>query len=98
MYWRRQVFGGLYGLEAGRPERNVFHVNDDDPTADQDVALRVRVARLRQEHQDLDAAVHALEHGQKPDQIQIMRLKKKKLILRDEIKQLEDQLTPDIIA
>ena len=73
-------------------------MNDDDPSADHDTALRVRIARLRQEHQDLDAAVHALEQGQNPDQIQIMRLKKKKLTLRDEITQLEDQLTPDIIA
>jgi hypothetical protein len=73
-------------------------MNDDDPSADQDVALRVRIAKLRQEHQDLDAAVHALEQGQNPDQIQIMRLKKKKLILRDELTMLEDQLTPDIIA
>ncbi|MGZ6012714.1 MAG: YdcH family protein [Caulobacteraceae bacterium] len=73
-------------------------MNDDDPSADQDLVLRVRIAKLRQEHQDLDAAVHALERGPQPDQIQIARLKKKKLILRDEIKQLEDQLTPDIIA
>ena len=73
-------------------------MNDDDPSPDNAVALRVRIAKLRQEHQDLDAAVHALEQGQRPDQIQIARLKKKKLILRDEIKQLEDQLTPDIIA
>ena len=73
-------------------------MNDDDPSAEQDTVLRIRIAKLRQEHQDLDAAVHALEQGQRPDQIQIARLKKKKLILRDEIKQLEDQLTPDIIA
>ena len=73
-------------------------MNDDDPSADQDLVMRVRIARLRQEHQDLDAAVHALEQSQHPDQIQIARLKKKKLILRDEITQLEDQLTPDIIA
>ena len=73
-------------------------MNDDDPSPDNAVALRVRIAKLRQEHQDLDAAEHALEQGQRPDQIQIARLKKKKLILRDEIKQLEDQLTPDIIA
>ena len=73
-------------------------MNDDDPTAEQDTVLRIRIAKLRQEHQDLDAAVHALEQGQRPDQIQIARLKKKKLILRDEIKLLEDQLTPDIIA
>ncbi len=73
-------------------------MNDDDPSAEQDTVLRIRIAKLRQEHQDLDAAVHAIEQGQRPDQIQIARLKKKKLILRDEIKQLEDQLTPDIIA
>ena len=73
-------------------------MNDDDASADQDVAMRVRIAKLRQEHQDLDAAVHALEQGQNADQIQIARLKKKKLNLRDEIKLLEDQLTPDIIA
>ena len=73
-------------------------MNDDDPSADQDVVLRVRIAKLRQEHQDLDAAVHALEQGQHPDQIQIARLKKRKLALRDQIVLLEDQLTPDIIA
>jgi hypothetical protein len=73
-------------------------MNDDDPSVDQDAVLRVRIARLRQEHQDLDAAVHALEQSQHLDQIQIARLKKKKLVLRDEIKLLEDQLTPDIIA
>jgi hypothetical protein len=75
-------------------------MNDDNPPADAEaeIMLRVRVAQLRQEHQDLDAAVHALEQGARPDQIQIARLKKKKLGLRDEIKMLEDQITPDIIA
>jgi hypothetical protein len=73
-------------------------MNDDDPSSEQEVVLRVRIAKLRQEHQDLDAAVHALEQGQHPDQIRIARLKKKKLILRDEMKVLEDRLTPDIIA
>jgi len=61
-------------------------------------ALKARIAELRQEHQDLDAAVAALESGARPDQIQIARLKKKKLALRDQIALLEDQLTPDIIA
>ncbi len=73
-------------------------MNDDSPAVDPAIALRVRLAKLRQEHQDLDAAVHALEQGARPDQIQIARLKKKKLGLRDEITQLEDQMTPDIIA
>ncbi len=69
----------------------------DEPSPDLD-GLRVRLALLKQEHQDLDAAVGALEALAGPDQIQIARLKKKKLSLRDEISRLEDQLTPDIIA
>jgi hypothetical protein len=70
---------------------------DDEPKIDVE-ALRARIAELKQEHQDLDAAVAALESGGRPDQIQIARLKKKKLALRDQIVLLEDQLTPDIIA
>ena len=70
---------------------------DDAPTLDAG-ALRARIAELKQEHQDLDAAVAALEAFARPDQIQIARLKKKKLALRDQIVLLEDQLTPDIIA
>ena len=74
-------------------------MNADGPILDPDEAgLRVRLADLRVEHQDLDAAVYALEHKSRPDQIQVARLKKKKLMLRDEIARLEDQLTPDIIA
>jgi hypothetical protein len=69
----------------------------EESTLDQD-ALRERIAVLRQEHQDLDAAIGALAALAGPDQIQIARLKKKKLSLRDQIAQLEDQLTPDIIA
>jgi len=63
-----------------------------------ETAIRARVASLRQEHQDLDAAVRALADQARADQLQIARLKKKKLILRDQIAQLEDRLTPDIIA
>ena len=69
----------------------------DEPAPD-DGALRFRIADLRQQHQDLDAAVAALEGGARPDQIQIARLKKKKLALRDQITRLEDQMMPDIIA
>jgi hypothetical protein len=53
---------------------------------------------LRQEHRDLDAAIDALQDVGAPDQIQIQRLKKRKLILRDRISRLEDMVTPDIIA
>ncbi|MEA3065116.1 MAG: hypothetical protein QOJ27_1562 [Sphingomonadales bacterium] len=57
-----------------------------------------RLVRLRLEHRDLDAAIEALRATPAPDQLQLARLKKRKLRLRDEIKLLEDQLIPDIIA
>ncbi len=60
--------------------------------------IRNRIGHLRIEHRDLDAAIAALEFGPLPDQIQIARLKKRKLKLRDEIAMLEDRLIPDIIA
>ena len=70
---------------------------DEEPRLDVE-AVKARIAELKQEHQDLDAAVTALEGGVQPDQIQIARLKKKKLALRDEISRIEDVLFPDIIA
>jgi hypothetical protein len=54
--------------------------------------------RLRQEHRDLDAAIFALERMGSPDMLQIQRLKKRKLQLKDRITSLSDRLTPDIIA
>ncbi len=62
----------------------------------EDIARRIYI--LRQEHRDLDAAIDALLTGTGRDQLQIARLKKRKLRLRDEISMLEDQLIPDIIA
>jgi hypothetical protein len=56
------------------------------------------LARLRQEHRDLDAAIEALHNAPGADVLQVQRLKKRKLQLRDRIRQVEDQLTPDIIA
>jgi hypothetical protein len=54
--------------------------------------------QLRVEHRDLDDAITALRLQAMVDQLQIARLKKKKLILKDRIMRLEDQLVPDIIA
>lgn len=76
-------------------------MNDDEPprsAAVDEVAARRRLAQLRVEHEDLDASIQALETVGHPDQIRIARLKKRKLHLRDELVQLEDALTPDIIA
>jgi hypothetical protein len=58
----------------------------------------VRLAVLKAEHEVLDSHVLQLQAETRPDQIQIARLKKRKLVLRDEIVRIEDQLTPDIIA
>ena len=57
-----------------------------------------RLGILRIEHRDLDAAIEALRLSPMSDQLQVARLKKRKLRLRDEIAELEDQLIPDIIA
>ena len=59
---------------------------------------RVRLEVLRQEHRDLDAAIHALEIQSLTDPLTLRRLKKQKLSLKDRIAQLQDSLTPDIIA
>ena len=65
---------------------------------DNDSELRLELTRLQQEHRDLDAAIEALHHSPASDLLQLQRLKKRKLLLRDRIRRLEDQLTPDIIA
>lgn len=57
-----------------------------------------KLEALRSEHRDLDAAIDALLAATGADQLQVARLKKRKLKLRDEIALLEDQLIPDIIA
>ena len=57
-----------------------------------------RLAALRTEHRDLDVAIDALRSMAAPDQLQLARLKKRKLRLKDEIKMLEDIAVPDIIA
>jgi hypothetical protein len=60
--------------------------------------MRKRLTMLKIEHRDLDAAILALSTVDGPDQLQIARLKKRKLQLRDQIVLIEDYLTPDIIA
>ena len=63
---------------------------------DTQIAKRLEVLRI--EHRDLDSAIAALFETGSKDQLQLARLKKRKLRLRDEISMLEDQLIPDIIA
>ena len=69
-----------------------------DCMADQEQAdVRLMVARLRQEHEDYDAAINAMI-ATGCDALRIQRMKKKKLSIKDTLSKLEDQIIPDIIA
>lgn len=63
-----------------------------------DEGIRQQLENLRIEHRDMDAAIAALQEQTVLDQLQVARLKRKKLGLKDRMRQLEDQLVPDIIA
>lgn len=78
----------------GRPDR----MEDDRILRPGNHALRAELARLRQEHRDLDSAIDALQSSLRADPLQMQRLKKRKLALKDRISALEDKLLPDIIA
>ncbi|MBL8576628.1 MAG: YdcH family protein [Mesorhizobium sp.] len=59
--------------------------------------IRLEYAKLKQEHTDFDAAINAMM-AVGCDPLQIQRMKKKKLGLKDRLKSLEDKIIPDIIA
>ncbi len=63
-----------------------------------DAALIARIAGLKEEHRALGIAIDALQERSPYDQLGLMRLKRRKLALRDQIQFYEDQLRPDIIA
>jgi hypothetical protein len=69
-----------------------------DNRNDPDVELRARLATLKTEHRALDDWIAALMAAPFVDQLEMRRLKKRKLALRDEIARLDDLITPDIIA
>ena len=64
---------------------------------DQDT-LRIRLTDLESEHRDLDDVIASLTDQPASDQLQIQRLKKRKLMLKDEIMRIKGRLLPDIIA
>ena len=74
---------------CGRYQR-VIRVSEEE--------MRKRLEMLRIDHRDLDAAIDALTASGTKDQLQVARLKKRKLKLKDQISMLEDYLIPDIIA
>ena len=70
----------------------------DDVVKPDQFALQAQLAELRLEHRDLDMAIDAIQTAGSADTLQLQRLKKRKLALKDRISQLEDRLRPDIIA
>ena len=78
---------------AARSNRDAVRLNEEDERA-----ARLELAQLRLEHRDLDAAIEALSQRTAADSLQLQRLKKRKLALKDRIGFLEDQLLPDISA
>jgi hypothetical protein len=83
------------------PTRNPFALRrESGPAMDtlQEVALRAKLQALLQQHRDLDAAIQSLEETGTGDQLQLRRLKKMKLDLKDQILKIENLLIPDIIA
>ncbi len=75
-----------------------FAANDRDFDGANDEALAIRLATLEEEHRDLDAAITSLELNSPYERLTIARLKKKKLQLKDQIKEIKDSMLPDIIA
>jgi hypothetical protein len=101
--------GPYGGLNAARQSEIISHwalVGPSRParkpavamTQEEERDLREQLARLQEEHRDLDVAILALQDAPGSDLLQIQRLKKRKLYLRDRISFIEDELTPDIIA
>jgi hypothetical protein len=73
-------------------------MTDSTEPSNDPAVLTAELQRLRVEHQDISDAVSALEAIGQADQLQIRRFKRRKLMLKDMIQRLEDQITPDIIA
>lgn len=100
MLWRRGRNGGYRDCwkshPTGRFRPSLLEKEARMPDQEQ-AELRMQFARLKQDHADFDAAIEAMiKTGCEP--LQIQRMKKKKLALRDLMQKVEDQIIPDIIA
>lgn len=92
------LFIGCKRIILAHSPRLTLGLGQSDLTMNEQAELEAELARLKQEHRDLDSAIEALESMIAGDQLQVQRLKKRKLALKDKIILIEDQLTPDIIA
>jgi hypothetical protein len=62
------------------------------------VAFQQRIVELKMEHRDLDTAIEQLAAAQTHDELQLRRLKRRKLLLKDQIARLEREIDPDVLA
>jgi len=83
---------------AGAADSGETSMAQQNLSDEERAVLSGQLERLREEQRDLDAAIDALSEAGEGDRLQLQRLKKRKLALRDRLTQLEDALTPDIIA
>ncbi len=70
----------------------------EPPLLPREEVLRIKLELLQREHRDLDDAIAALDQAGRADPLSVRRLKKRKLMLKDEITRISDEITPDIIA
>ncbi|MBB3772437.1 hypothetical protein FHS55_003049 [Angulomicrobium tetraedrale] len=82
----------------GRLSLRIRCLAEQMTAADEEREQRALLERLRQEHRDLDVAIAALQEMPGSDQLQLARFKKRKLLIKDRIGYIEDQMCPDIIA
>ena len=87
-----------FGAILGRPGRAGPDTRRGAMKSEEERQLSAELERLKQEHRDLDAAIEAMLRTPGYDRLQVQRLKKRKLQLKDQIGRIEDQLFPDIIA
>jgi hypothetical protein len=83
---------------AGAADSDETSMAQQNLSDEERAVLSGQLERLREEQRDLDAAIDALREAGEGDRLQLQRLKKRKVALRDRLTQLEDALTPDIIA
>jgi hypothetical protein len=88
----------IYCESPALARRGVHDLSNQPLTAEERAQIEARILALEIEHHDLDDVIARLAHDPAQDQLQLRRLKKKKLLLKDLIARLRDQLIPDIIA
>jgi hypothetical protein len=93
-----ECLGGVRPPSYNGPWRGRSDHRADAMTDEEEQVLRAKLTQLRQEHGDLDAAIAAMGDSSNCDQLQLTRLKKRKLQLKDQIARIEDSLLPDITA